>query len=109
MTEFSYISLSCVCARNMCARKTIFIGLYRHIFTITLNYLKINMLHCDEIRDGTVTEYFTVTNLKYCKQNKRILIKIHGYYAKKNSKKKFFMVAAPYWKNRIAIPLPPLS
>ena len=83
MTEFSYISLSCVCARNMCARKTIFIELYRHSFTITLNYLKINMLHCDGIRDGAVTEYFTVTNLKYCKQNKQLLIKIHGYYAKK--------------------------
>lgn len=63
------------------------------------------MLHCDGIRDGTVTEYFTVTNLKYCKQNKRLLIKIHGYYAKKIAKK-FFMVAALYWKNRIAIPLP---
>ena len=34
-----------------------------------------------------VTEYFIVTNLKYCKQNKRILIKIHGYYAKKIAKK----------------------
>ena len=41
------------------------------------------MLYCDGIRDGTVTEYFIVTNLKYCKQNKRLLIKIHGYYAKK--------------------------
>ena len=98
MTEFSYINLSCVCARNMCARKTIFIELYRHIFTITLNYLKINILYCDGIRDGTVTEYFIVTNLKYCKQNKRLLIKIHGYYAKKIAKKiekKFFMVAPP--------------